>query len=170
MKKDIKIIFDLFEYIKSGSGNILEHTETYEAFHVIKNYYQLELLKDVDIYDRQSVLVTMAMMYLNLGLIYAKKHLGPKDFESYKMWIQIYIDQDAYKEFGCYDVFILWTRNGNKGYDMSNMKEIQWSDCELYPMIKQVQGLHGFSCFKESFADYDGNPVTSFHLLPRAEK
>jgi len=167
MKEDIKIISDIFHYIKSGSGNILEKTETYESFHVIKNYYELDLLEDVDSNDRQSVLVSMAISYLNLGYIYAKKHLSPKDYESFQMWIQIYMDQDTYDEFGCYDVYLLYTKNGRNGYDMGYMHEVQWNTCKLYPIIKQVQGLSGFSCFEETYVDCDGHLVTTYHLFAK---
>lgn len=166
MKNEIKIIKSIINSIKEEP--IGDPTETYELFRVVDAIAHLLTLEDINIKQRQALLVSMALAYVNIGCLYAKNNLSETEYKNFRMWIQIQIDKDYLEEFGCYLVNVCYTRNADFCQRGNSLKQIPWTDCDIFPLIKDVQGLSGFDCMEEQFEDMYGEQTSYYHLFPKS--
>jgi len=143
----------------------LESFDSYEIFRVIDAIALLDTLEDIKREQRQALLLSLAFSYVNIGRLFAENNLTDKELKQFRMWIQI--DKDDLDEFGCYLVNVCYTRNADCCFQGSTLKVIPWKDCDIFPLIKQVQGLSGFVCLKEQIESIDGSRTLYYHFVPQ---
>lgn len=165
MKKDTKykVIEDIIDIIKRTS--LTEHTELYEVMPVLSNTDLLKLVDEVGIDDYQSLLVSMAIVYVNIGMLYARHNLNEHELENFRIWFQVDHDKETYDDCGFFMVNVCFTRDFKRCFSTCQLQKIQLKDYKLYPMLSRVNGFDSFSCFEQQFISADNEPITYYHFI-----
>lgn len=131
----------MFQYIED---EFVYDYETYEQFPVVDRFFELDSLVDaIPVADRMSVLTSLAISYINMGLIYANSHLQNAEMANYLIFGVIDYDKDDFEEFGFCIPEVFFTRKANEWhFDKSELIVIQ--ENPLYDKISQVIGVDDF--------------------------
>ena len=98
--------------------------------------------------DLTAYMVNMSIMYVNQGLLYAKRNLSSEDFDDYMMWFEIRKDNDFFKDLHFYDCTVQFSRRMRKIFSWYLNKTFSIeNDRELSPLLKDVNGLGDFNCY-----------------------
>lgn len=166
MKKNIKTntIESVFETMKYG--NVFDNIETYEEMPIVDCYPDLKKLDNyINISDRLSVAMSMAITYVNMGLVYAKRALPKENFSHFMLWFEVDMDfQEGFEEYCYYNTKLCYSQKAGLIPILCTRNEIRLEDSTLYPLIKDVVGLGDFLCF----ADKNKDNATVFVFIPRS--
>ena len=164
-----RILNNIFSLLRKE--DVLSRTQNnYEEFSVLSFTPDIDSLVKQNYIaqsDRQNVLVTMAIMYVNMCLAHARCHLTSNDRENYLVYFRI---QDFDSDSGFAWTEVLYTRHANKVHLEHKSNKIDIQDCEVYDEIKHVIGLSDFICYYNEGKDssdryYAFVPKSLSHLI-----
>lgn len=140
-KQIINDIFTLF--VKE---NILLESRSYEEFNVVNRIQDIDNLinsKFISGSDRQATLVSMAIMYVNMCMIFAKSNLPSAEYKNFMVFFRL-MDYDK-EEFAWVEIF--YTRHSDSVKLIRECDKIDLQECEFYDTIKNVIGIIDFNCY-----------------------
>lgn len=149
-KQILKDVFALF----SKEDILSEKMYMYEEFNIVNRYRHIQDLAKNNIISKQAeqaVLVTMAIMYVNMCMLYAQSHLSHEEFQKF---LVLFTLDDCNEEEDFAWTEILYTNQSDKIQFVKESDKIEFQDCKYYEQIKEVEGLSDFDCYFVVYDDF----------------
>lgn len=140
-----KVIENIQKYL--CDNDILRNCETYEEIPVIERYKELECIeKVIKKDDYTSFMTNIAIMYTNVGLIYAKSQLSKEEFDKYAIFWGLEYSKEVISDIGFIVPSIFFTRKANVLLEYLN-NPIDIKHTKVYDYIKNLIGINEFLCY-----------------------
>ncbi len=157
-----KIIENIQKYIYEN--DILRDYKTYEQMPVIDRYAELKCLENTikkDYYT--SFLASIAIMYINYGLLFAKSLLSKEELDNYVIFWGLEYSQEVIDDIGFIVPQVYYTRKAKLlleyTYTPINIKKTK-----VYRYVKNLLELDEFSCY---FVDSKGDEYEQYFFIPK---
>lgn len=140
--------YNVIERIKKyiDEHDVLYDYETYEQMPIFYRYKELDCLDSViRKEDYTAFFVNLAIMYVNIGLLYAKKKLTKEEQKDYLIYFMIYYIDEDIEEDGFVRVDVVFTRKAKEHLKLFN-KPVDFRNTKINKYIKDIIGINEFSC------------------------
>lgn len=140
-----RIIDDIFALF--SKEHLLSENNIYEEFNIINRVQHIERLVNSNIISKQAepaLLVSLAIMYANMCMIYAKSNLSLEEYQNFMVLFRLMDFDDGGNSFW---VEIFYTRHADQIQLVRESDKIAIQNCALFEQINHVVGLSDFNCF-----------------------
>lgn len=157
-----KIVQKIIDYI--DKHDILRDYETYEQMPVFYRYKELECLEPViRKEDYTTFLVNLAIMYVNTGMLYAKKKLTEDERENYLIYFMIHYVEEDIREEGFTRVDVVFTRKASE-HLKPYVSPINFYETKIGKYVKDIVGIDDFVCY---YAESKEDEYEQFYFIPK---
>lgn len=144
--KKSQVLKLIFEHIER---DFVYDYETYEQFPIIDGYYELDpLLDKIEKNSRMSVLTSLAITYINMGIIYANEHIPSKDISNYLIFGGFVYDVEDINEVGFCTPEIYFTKKAKETFQFYDSELIDIHKDILSETIANVIGIDDFYWYR----------------------
>ena len=141
-----------YNIIKEIKDFIDEHNilRDYETFEQMQMFYRI---KDLDCLSTSIAkelytpfFADMAIMFVNMGLLYAKSQLSEEEQKDYLIYWGIEYIEENIVEDGFLHVDVCYTRKGKEHLSYLN-EVVDYKNTKIYKYVKDVIGMSEFTCY-----------------------
>ena len=161
--------YSVIERIKKyiDEYEVLRDYETFEIMPIFNQYKELDCLKyfiKKEYYT--SFFVDLAIMYVNLGFLYAKSQLKKNDLNNYLIGFEVFYIEENVKELGYLsDVHVFYTRKAKSILNNIGVP-VDYKQTKIYNYVKNQTGLSDFTCYFLYSEEY-GEAIEEFFFIPK---
>ena len=142
----------IMDYIEKSK--ILYNYNDCESLEVA-NYKETRFLKQyITDPNLTAFLANMAIMYVNQGLLYAKKRLSGDALDNYMIWFDIQKDTSCMQDNHSYTCQVLFSRQARTILALYD-NPVNIKDTGIYELIKDIVGFNEFYCYENHFDESD---------------
>ena len=157
-----KIIENIHNYM--SENDILRDYETYEQMSVIDRYVELKCLEDTikkEYYT--SFLASIAILYINYGLLYAKSQLSNEVFNNFAIFWGLEYSQEVIDDIGFIVPQIYYTKKAKVLLEYTN-NPIDIKKTKVYKYVENLIDLNEFSCY---IGESEEGEYTQYFFIPK---
>lgn len=129
------------------------------------DYFELKRLRHyIKEKDLTASSISMAIMYLNQTLLYAKSKLPADEFDDYMAWIVVDKEISCFDEDHFYFLEVYFSKQARNFFTINPLPSFDIkNDAPFYELIKDVIGINDFCCY--ALSDFEG--VVYYHFVPK---
>jgi len=161
-----------YNIIKEIKDFIDEHNilRDYETFEQMQMFYRI---KDLDCLSTSIAkehytpfFADMAIMFVNMGLLYAKSQLSEEEQKDYLIYWGIEYIEENIVEDGFLHVDVCYTRKGKEHLSYLN-EAVDYKNTKIYKYVKDVIGMSEFTCYYTKSEEDECESVEYYCIIPK---